>query len=71
MTGIGDNTLAQPVKPPLRERRAYLANLVKNRLTLTADPAIPRAVDDGLYRLASSLDGSMAVAASASGCSLI
>ena len=35
-----------------------------------ADPAIPRAVDDGPYRLASSLDGSMAVAASASGCSL-
>ena len=37
---------------------------------LLADPAIPRAVDDGPYRLASSLDGSMAVAASASGCSL-
>lgn len=35
MTGIGENTLAQPVKPPLRERRAYLAKLVKNRLTLT------------------------------------
>ena len=31
---------------------------------LLADPAIPRAVDDGPYRLASSLDGSMAVAAS-------
>ena len=27
--------MAQPVKPPLRERRAYLAKLVKNRLTLT------------------------------------
>ena len=37
---------------------------------LLADPAIPRAVDDGPYRLASSLDGSMAVEASASGCSL-
>ena len=37
---------------------------------LLADPAIPRSVDDGPYRLASSLDGSMAVAASASGCSL-
>ena len=37
MTGIGENTLAQPVKPPLRERRACLAKLVKNRLTLTMD----------------------------------
>lgn len=36
VTGIGENTLAQPVKPPLRERRACLAKLVKNRLTLTA-----------------------------------
>lgn len=35
MTGIGEITLAQPVKPPLRERRACLAKLVKNRLTLT------------------------------------
>lgn len=35
MTGIGEKTLAQPVKPPLRERRACLAKLVKNRLTLT------------------------------------
>ena len=35
MTEIGENTLAQPVKPPLRERRACLAKLVKNRLTLT------------------------------------
>ena len=34
MTGIGESTLAQPVKPPLRERRACLAKLVKNRLTL-------------------------------------
>lgn len=39
MTGIGENTLAQPVKPPLRERRACLAKLVKNRLTLTVDTA--------------------------------
>ena len=37
MTGIGENTLAQPVKPPLRERCACLAKLVKNRLTLTTD----------------------------------
>ena len=37
MTGIGENTLAQPVKPPLRERCACLAKLVKNRLTLTAN----------------------------------
>ena len=41
MTGIGENTLAQPVKPPLRERRACLAKLVKNRLTLTAVAAGP------------------------------
>lgn len=39
MTGIGENTLAQPVKPPLRERRACLAKLVKNRLTLTVKSA--------------------------------
>lgn len=39
MTGIGENTLAQPVKPPLRERRACLAKLVKNRLTLTGEDA--------------------------------
>lgn len=37
MTGIGENTLAQPVKPPLRKRRACLAKLVKNRLTLTGE----------------------------------
>ena len=36
MTGIGKKALAQPVKPPLRERCACLAKLVKNRLTLTA-----------------------------------
>lgn len=35
MTGIGKKALAQPVKPPLRERCACLAKLVKNRLTLT------------------------------------
>ena len=40
MTGIGENTLAQPVKPPLRERRACLAKLVKNRLTLTKTDAM-------------------------------
>lgn len=40
MTGIGENTLAQPVKPPLRERRACLAKLVKNRLTLTLEAAV-------------------------------
>lgn len=32
--------------------------------------ALEKVIDDGPYRLASSLDGSMAVAASASGCSL-
>ena len=37
MTGIGEKALAQPVKPPLRERCACLAKLVKNRLTLTGD----------------------------------
>ena len=37
---------------------------------LLADPAAPRAVDDGPHRLATALDGSMAVSASASGCSL-
>ena len=43
MTGIGENTLAQPVKPPLRERHACLAKLVKNRLTLTLlDATDPR-----------------------------
>lgn len=41
MTGIGENTLAQPVKPPLRERRACLAKLVKNRLTLTLASRLP------------------------------
>ena len=35
-----------------------------------ADPALPRTVDDGSYRLATSLDERMAVSASASGCSL-
>lgn len=40
MTGIGENTLAQPVKPPLRERCACLAKLVKNRLTLTRVKAV-------------------------------
>lgn len=44
MTGIGENTLAQPVKPPLRERRACLAKLVKNRLTLTLEEAEPDAL---------------------------
>ena len=37
MTGIGKKALAQPVKPPLRERCACLAKLVKNRLTLTEE----------------------------------
>lgn len=47
MTGIGENTLAQPVKPPLRKRRACLAKLVKNRLTLTISAlsnSLPRSV---------------------------
>ena len=39
MTGIGEKALAQPVKPPLRERCACLAKLVKNRLTLTLEDA--------------------------------
>ncbi|MGN8751470.1 transposase, partial [Collinsella sp. HCP3S3_D1] len=37
-----ENTLAQPVKPPLRERRACLAKLVKNRLTLTLDQLVSK-----------------------------
>lgn len=44
MTGIGENTLAQPVKPPLRERCACLAKLVKNRLTLTTSVKRVKAV---------------------------
>lgn len=47
MTGIGENTLAQPVKPPLRERCACLAKLVKNRLTLTAAAVVDRLVYTG------------------------
>ena len=46
VTGIGEKTLAQPVKPPLRERRACLAKLVKNRLTLT--PGKPEPADEPL-----------------------
>ena len=53
MTGIGENTLAQPVKPPLRKRRACLAKLVKNRLTLTKKPSI--AALSGLQPLADML----------------
>lgn len=52
MTGIGENTLAQPVKPPLRERRACLAKLVKNRLTLTL-----KNPEDLTGRQASALEG--------------
>ena len=37
---------------------------------LLADPAIPRTVEGGPYRLATALDDRMAVSASASGCSL-
>ena len=55
MTGIGENTLAQPVKPPLRERRACLAKLVKNRLTLT----------EGIRDLAGAHDGATARLATA------
>lgn len=47
MTGIGENTLAQPVKPPLRERRACLAKLVKNRLTLTTVDVLARRIAGG------------------------
>ena len=57
MTGIGENTLAQPVKPPLHERRACLAKLVKNRLTLTSSGAgalsLERDGATGLYRVSS------------------
>ena len=48
----------------------YAPNGTAAQAWLLADPAIPRAVDDGDYRLATSLDESMAVSASASGCSL-
>ena len=52
MTGIGENTLAQPVKPPLRERCACLAKLVKNRLTLTRLGGISGAGNALVRRLA-------------------
>ena len=48
----------------------YSPNGTAAQAWLLADPAVPRAVEDGAYRVASSLDGGMAVAASASGCSL-
>ena len=48
----------------------YAPNGTAAQRWLLADPALPRAVDDGSYRVASSLDGGMAVSASASGCSL-
>ena len=37
---------------------------------MLADAALPRTVDDGSYRVATALDGGMAVSASAKGCSL-
>ena len=52
MTGIGENTLAQPVKPPLRERRACLAKLVKNRLTLTSRSGIDETEEGAAAKLA-------------------
>ena len=57
MTGIGENTLAQPVKPPLRERRACLAKLVKNRLTLTPSniPATTIRIDPEVKREATAI----------------
>ena len=48
----------------------YQPNGTPAQKWLLADPAIPRAVDDGDYRLAISLDARMAVSASGSGCKL-
>ena len=48
----------------------YEPNAGPAQAWLLAGPAIPRTVDDGSYRLATALDARMAVAASASGCSL-
>ena len=48
----------------------YEPNAGPAQAWLLAGPAIPRTVDDGSYRVAASLDARMAVAASASGCSL-
>ena len=48
----------------------YEPNAGPAQAWLLAGPAIPRTVDDGPYRLATALDARMAVAASASGCSL-
>ena len=48
----------------------YEANGSAAQAWVLSDPALPRTVDDGAYRLATSLDGRMAVSASASGCSL-
>ena len=48
----------------------YAPNGTAAQAWLLADPALPRAVEDGDYRLATSLDERMAVSASASGCSL-
>ena len=50
MTGIGEKALAQPVKPPLRERCACLAKLVKNRLTLTPRGALGFATPARAFR---------------------
>ena len=48
----------------------YEANGSAAQAWVLSDPALPRTVDDGAYRLATSLDERMAVSASASGCSL-
>ena len=48
----------------------YAPNGTAAQQWLLADPAAPRTADDGSYRLATALDGGMALAASASGCSL-
>ena len=48
----------------------YAANGTQAQAWSLEDAALPRAVDDGAYRVASAVDGSMAVAASASGCSI-
>ena len=48
----------------------YAPNGTAAQAWLLADPALPRTVEDGSYRVASSLDAGMGVSASASGCSL-
>lgn len=65
MTGIGENTLAQPVKPPLRERHACLAKLVKNRLTLTGTPKSQDGWVDGVRCMLAARSGAVKARTSA------